>query len=269
MNRVAPKRIVCLTEETTEFLYLLGEEHRIVGISAYTCRPERAKADKPVVSAFTGGSVKKIKALDPDLVIGFSDVQANLARELIMENLSVWITNQRTVEDILSTLFLLGRLVGAEEKATALIDSYRSRINHIRAEQEELYRPSVYFEEWDDPMISAIHWVSELIEIAGGRNVFRDRAPGLASKERTVTFDEVVDRSPEIFIGCWCGKPVELERVVSRPGFDSLPAVQHEQLHEMDPAIILQPGPASLTDGLDELCRIIEQGRSMACQVHM
>ncbi|MDX1440482.1 MAG: ABC transporter substrate-binding protein, partial [Rubricoccaceae bacterium] len=200
----SPERIVCLTEETTEFLYLLGEENRIVGISAYTCRPPQAREEKPVVSAFIGGSVKKIKALEPDLVIGFSDVQAELASKLIKENLQVLITNQRSINEILDTLMMLSRMVGAEEKAHSLVEGYRSRIKEIRsARQERTHRPRVYFEEWDDPMISAIQWVGELIEVAGGENIFADRAGEPASKDRHVSREEVISRSPEIYISCW------------------------------------------------------------------
>jgi len=254
-----PKRIVCLTEETTEWLYLLGEEKRIVGISAYTCRPARAKQEKPVVSAYIGGSVKKIKALEPDLVIGFSDVQADLARDLIKENLQVLVTNQRSIAEIFGTLQLVGRLVKAEERANELIENYRTRIARIRAERAKRgFRPKVYFEEWNDPMISSIQWVSELIEIAGGENIFADRAAGQAAQARHVNAQEVIDRRPDIFIGCWCGKPLERKEVIERVGFDQIPAVQNNQIYEMDPALILQPGPACLTDGLDALCRIID-----------
>lgn len=258
MSARFPDRIVCLTEETTEFFYALGEEDRIVGISAYTCRPERAKDEKPVLSAFIGGSVKKIKALEPDLVIGFSDVQAELAAKLIKENLQVLITNQRSISEILDTLLMFGRLIDAEEKAQKLVSGYRDRLEHIKTErQSRTYRPRVYFEEWNDPMISAIQWVGELIEIAGGQNIFADRATGKASSERHTTLSEVIEQSPEIFIGCWCGEPLDRASVESRPGFSSIPAIRDGHIYEMDPAIILQPGPACLTDGLDELCRIV------------
>ena len=256
-----PKRIVCLTEETTEWLYLLGKEDCIVGISAYTVRPERAQQEKPVVSAFIGGSVKKIKALEPDLVIGFSDVQADLARDLIRENLPVLITNQRSVEDILNTLELVGRMVGASEKAAALIASYRERIEQVQEARKDVPRPRVYFEEWDEPLISAIQWVSELIEIAGGENVFADRANGKASVERYVTHAEIIERAPHIYMGCWCGKPVDLGSVKARDGYDQVPAVVYNRLVEIDPAIILQPGPACLTEGVEELCSIIDNYR--------
>ncbi len=257
-----PQRIVCLTEETTELLYLLGEEHRIVGISAYTCRPERAKEDKPVVSAYIGGSVSKIKALKPDLVIGFSDVQADLARDLIRENLQVLITNQRSIHEILEVIQMIGNIVGEGQKAMKLVSVYRKRIETIhKAALQRSYRPKVYFEEWDDPMISAIQWVSELIEIAGGENIFTKRAKGKASKERYVSYQEVIERAPDIYVGCWCGKPLDTVEVCNRPGFDQIPAIQHDRIYEMDPAIILQPGPACLTDGLDELERIISSVR--------
>lgn len=251
-------RIVCLTEETTEWLYLLDKEAYIVGISAYTERPSRAKKEKPVVSAFTGGSVKKIKALEPDLIIGFSDVQAQLAHDLIKANLNVLITNQRTIEEILDTLMIVGRIVGAEEQATAFISEYRSTLQQIKEESSKMeFKPKVYFEEWDDPMISAIGWVSELIEIAGGINIFEDRAHGKASAERFVQHEEVIQRSPDIYIGCWCGKPLDTTAVTSRPGYDAIPAIQNNQIHEMDPALILQPGPACLTDGLTALRAIV------------
>ncbi len=256
--RRAPERIVCLTEEPTEILYLLGESERIVGITAYTERPVRAKDEKPVVSAFVGGSVKRIKALKPDLVIGFSDVQADYASKLIKENLQVVIFNQRSIEEILQVILMIGRLVGADERAEALVDTYVQRINAFKANMHEV-KPRVYFEEWDDPMISAIQWVSELIELAGGENVFADRATGAASVDRHVTSQEVISADPELFIGCWCGKKLDKEAVYARKGWQNVTAIQHKQVHEMDPAIILQPGPACLTDGLDALARLIAE----------
>ncbi|MDW3649814.1 MAG: ABC transporter substrate-binding protein [Bacteroidia bacterium] len=255
-----PQRIIALTEETTEWLYLLGEQDRLVGISAYTERPVQAKAEKPVVSAYIGGSVKKIKALKPDLVIGFSDVQAELARELITENLQVLITNQRSVEDIFGVLEMMARIIGAEEKAEKLLGGFRNKLLQRTEERKaRSYRPKVYFEEWDEPAISAIEWVSELVEMAGGDPIFADRAKGKASKERYVKHQEVLDRNPDIFIACWCGKPLDKEAVLSREGYKDIPAIKHQHIYEMDPAIILQPGPACLTDGFRELCRIIDE----------
>ena len=259
-----PRRIVCLTEETTEWLYLLGESQRIVGISAYTCRPPEAKQEKPVVSAFIGGSIKKIKALRPDLVIGFSDIQADLAQQLIRENLQVLITNQRSLSEIFAILQMIGRLVGAQQRADDLIAGYREKLASLRrARRHRKIRPKVYFEEWDDPPISAIRWVSELIEIAGGEPLFAELSRGEAAHERIVDFSAVAARQPDVYIGCWCGKKVDLEAVRQRPAFVELPAVRRGLLFEMDPALILQPGPACLTDGLTELCRIIDQ----ACEV--
>lgn len=256
-----PSRIICLTEETTEWLYLLGAEDRILGISAYTERPPRAKEDKPVVSAFIGGSVKKIKALKPDLIIGFSDVQADLARELIKENLQVLITNQRSIAEILNNMEMVARLIGEEERGKELTAQFRERIERIRQSGDALSnRPKVYFEEWDDPMISAIRWVSELIEVAGGQDIFADRAPGLASKERQVSPEEVIARAPDIYISCWCGKSLDRQAVLDRPGFDQVPAIRNDRIYVMDPAIILQPGPACLTDGLDALVDLIQPG---------
>lgn len=259
--RLKPERIVCLTEEPTETLYLLGEGHRVVGISAYTVRPKEARADKPVVSAFIGGSIEKIKALQPDLVIGFSDIQADLAQRLVAENLQVLIFNQRSVQEILDTILVLGRIVGAESRAQSLCAGYIQRLSAAQERaQKRTRRPRVYFEEWDDPMITAIGWVSELIELAGGQNVFRDRAQGRHARDRFVTSEEVLARAPEIYIASWCGKPFDRQAALQREGWDKLPAVTAKRVFELDPAIILQPGPASLTDGLDALERIIGGG---------
>lgn len=256
--RDKPQRIVCLTEEPTETLYLLGEGERVVGISAYTCRPPEARRDKPVVSAFIGGSVAKIKALEPDLVIGFSDIQADLAQLLVAENLQVLIFNQRSVQEILDTIAIMGRIVGAEQRAANLVEGYIARLAaaETRARQRS-HKPRVYFEEWDDPMITAIGWVGELIELAGGQNLFRDRAQGKHARERFVTSAEVLARAPDIYLASWCGKPFDRAAALGREGWDELPAVRSGQIHELDPAIILQPGPACLTDGLDALERII------------
>ena len=258
LARQKPERIVCLTEEPTETLYLLGEGARIVGISAYTQRPPEAKRDKKVVSAFIGGSVPKIKALEPDLVIGFSDIQANLAQQLVAANLQVLIFNQRTVQEILDTILVMGRIVSAESRAEALVAGYIARLAAAQARAaRRSHKPRVYFEEWDEPMISAISWVSELIALAGGQDIFADRAAGKLAKERFVTSAEVVARAPEVYIACWCGKAFDERAALARQGFAQLPAVRDRRIHEMDPSIILQPGPACLTDGLDALERIM------------
>lgn len=253
-----PQRIVCLTEEPTEILYALGEGDRVVGISAYTVRPPEAQAEKPVVSAFLDGSLKKIQALEPDLVIGFSDIQAKLAAKLIRANLPVLIFNQRSLEEIFEVIVAIGSLVGQREKALELV---RGRIQHIEAVQNEsarqAYRPRVYFEEWNDPMITAIQWVHELIEIAGGQNVFATLSTQKGAMDRVVTAEQVVEAQPEVYLASWCGAPFDRAEVEAREGFSSLPALQSNRVHEIPPEIILQPGPACLSDGLDCLVRCI------------
>ncbi len=249
--RDTPRRIVCLTEEPTEILYALGEGDRVVGISAYTVRPPEAKRDKPVVSAFIGGSVKKIAALEPDLVIGFSDIQADLAADLIRANLPVLIFNQRSLQEILDVIITVGRLVGAEERAHALVAGYVANLEAARARGAALpRRPRVYFEEWDEPLITAIQWVGELIEIAGGENVFADRSNGKLAKERFVTHDEILAARPEVVAASWCGKPFERDAFEAREGYAEMEAVREGRIFEIPSEIILQPGPACLTDGL-------------------
>jgi len=253
-----PQRIVCLTEEPTEILYQLGQGERVVGISAYTVRPPEAKRDKPVVSAFVGGSVSKIAALEPDLVIGFSDIQADLARELIAANQPVLIFNQRSIQEILEVVVDLGSLVQCRDAAQQLVAGYVARLEaaHERAEARPR-RPRVYFEELDDPMICGIEWVSELIEIAGGEDVFRERARGKLAKERFVDEREVLAADPEIMLASWCGKPLDAESVHARDTMGKISALRNERLFEVPSEIILQPGPACLTDGLDCLEQII------------
>jgi len=256
-----PRRIVCLTEEPTEILYELGEQDRIVGISAYTVRPPEAREEKPVVSAFVGGNVGKIVELKPDLVIGFSDIQGKLARELIEAGLAVTIFNQRSVEEILDVVLAMGRLVGADERADELVADYRRRIEATRERYaEKVERPRVYFEEWDDPQICGIAWVSELIDIAGGEDVFAERSRGRMAKERFVTMDELKVRAPEVMLASWCGKPVDREAVLARQGAEAVPALRDGRVHEIDSSIILQPGPACLTDGLQALVEAIHGG---------
>ncbi len=251
-------RIVCLTEEPTEILYLLGEAERIVGISAYTVRPPQARKEKPVVSAFVDGSVRKICALEPDLVIGFSDIQSKLAAELIRKGLQVLIFNQRSVAEIFGVIRIIGRLVGREERANELVLGFEQRIAGARRRAELLpRRPRVYFEEWDDPMISGIRWVSELIGIVGGDDVFSDLSQQASATGRVVTPARVVARRPEIVLASWCGKPFDRARFEARPGFADLPAVTRGAVYELDPALILQPGPACLGDGLELLERLV------------
>jgi iron complex transport system substrate-binding protein len=253
-----PTRIVCLTEEPTELLYALGEGDRVVGISAYTVRPPEAKATKPVVSAFIGGSVKKIAALQPDLVIGFSDIQADLAKQLIAAHLPVLIFNQRTLAEIFEMIVTVGGMVGRRDRARELVASYIENLEAVKARcAKRGERPSVYFEEWGDPMIAGIEWVSELIEIAGGRDVFAEKARGRGAKDRFVSPEELVAAAPEVYLASWCGEPFDRALVDARPGADQIPALQTNRVHEIPPEIILQPGPACLTDGIAALERAI------------
>jgi iron complex transport system substrate-binding protein len=258
-GRDFPQRIVCLTEEPTEILYDLGEGDRVVGISAYTCRPAAAREEKPVVSAFIGGSVDKISELAPDLVIGFSDIQADLARQLIERGLQVLIFNQRSIAEILDVILAVGRLVGAEARAEELVRGHESHLAEIRrrAAARE-HRPRVYFEEWDDPTICGIAWVSELVELAGGEDIFAERARGVLAKERIVEHEAIREAAPEVVLASWCGKPFDGAAFRARPGFEELPAVRAGRVHELDPSIILQPGPACLSDGVDAIVAAIE-----------
>ncbi|GMU42096.1 MAG: ABC transporter substrate-binding protein [Lysobacterales bacterium] len=254
-----PARIVCLTEEPTEVLYRIGEEARIVGISGFTTRPPRARREKPKVSAFTSAKIDRILDLKPDLVIGFSDIQADIARELIRAGVEVWISNHRSVEGILGYTLRLGAMVGALERAQALVDEMQTAIERARAAAARLpHAPRVYFEEWDEPPISGIQWVCELIRIAGGVDIFPERADCALAKDRILADpDEVIRRAPELILGSWCGKKFLPQRVCARPGWDAIPAVRRGALHEIKSAVILQPGPAAVLDGLPQLTRLI------------
>jgi iron complex transport system substrate-binding protein len=254
-----PERIVCLTEETTETLYLLGEQHRLVGISGYTVRPAQARKEKPRVSAFISADNPKILALNPDLVLTFSDLQADIVAALIREGISVHAFNQRTVAGILDMIRTLGALVGATDRAKTLADQHARDIDNTRQRSSKrLHRPKVYFEEWDEPMITGIGWVSELIAIAGGSDIFAELAAGKSAKERIVSPEQIRQRAPDIIIGSWCGKKFNAERVAARLGFDTIPAVRNRRLYEIKSSLILQPGPAALTDGLRALERLIQ-----------
>jgi iron complex transport system substrate-binding protein len=254
-----PERIVCLTEETTETLYLLGEERRIVGISGYTVRPARARREKPRVSAFLSARIDRILELKPDLVLGFSDLQADIARELAKAGLNIFVFNQRSVDEILSMILTLASMVGAAEKGARLVASLEQGLEEMRAAASRFpRRPKVYFEEWDEPMISAIRWVSELVEIAGGEDVFSELATSQAASGRIVADASlVVQRQPEVILASWCGKKFRPERVVARPGWSAIPAVRNHQLFEIKSADILQPGPAALTDGVRRIHEIL------------
>jgi len=255
MRQFPPRRIVCLTEETVETLYLLGDQDRIVGVSGYAVRPPQVRKEKPRVSAFISADVPKILALDPDLVLTFSDLQADIVAELVRRNIAVHAFNQRDIAGILDMIRTLGALVGAADKAEALARSLQQRLEAARARAEALRRhPRIYFEEWDEPMISGIRWVSELVGVAGGDDCFEEHSRESLARNRIIADPlEVVRRAPDIILGSWCGKKFRPAAVTARPGWDAVPAVATGELHEIKSSIILQPGPAALTDGVNEI----------------
>jgi len=254
-----PQRIVCLTEEPTEVLYALGEQHRIVGISGFTVRPAIARREKPKVSAFTSAKIGEILKLQPDFVVGFSDIQADIAAELIRSGVEVWISNHRSVAGILDYVVRLGALVGAGSRAQAYADGLRVGLDEVaRASAALPRRPKVYFEEWDEPPITGIRWVAELIRIAGGDDIFPERAAEPLAKARILEDpDEVIRRSPDLILGSWCGKKFRPDKVAARPGWQAIPAVRDGELHEVKSPLILQPGPAALTDGVRAIAAIV------------
>ena len=261
MNCSLPERIICLTEETTETLYLLGEDWRIVGISGYTERPPQARQDKPIVSGFTTAKIGEIMKLEPDLVLGFSDLQADIASELIRCGVQVHVFNQRTIAGILQMVRVLGGTVGCEERAKQLVAQLQATLDEVRKESQTLSaRPRVYFEEWDDPLITGIGWVSELVQLAGGDDCFHELAHEPLAKHRIIEDPaEVIQRRPDIIVASWCGKAFCPEPVVGRPGWQQIPAIQNAQLYEIESARILQPGPAALSDGARDLLKIFKQ----------
>jgi iron complex transport system substrate-binding protein len=256
-----PSRIVCLTEETTEWLYLLGQEARIVGISGYTVRPRQARLEKPKVSAFLSAKIDKILALEPDCVFGFSDLQADIAASLIRAGVQVTVFNQRSVDEIFSMLYQVAAMVGQAEQGLQRLAHMRAKLDEIRHTAATFKRrPKIYFEEWDVPHISAIRWVSELMGIAGGDDCFAELAQQPMGKDRIIADGQtIVERAPDIIIGSWCGKKFRADKVAARPGWQDVPAVRHGQLFEIKSADILQPGPAALTDGVAQLHRIVQQ----------
>jgi len=247
-----PRRIACLTEETTETLYLLGEQDRIVGVSGYVVRPPQARREKPRVSAFTSADIPKILALEPDLVFTFSDLQAEIAAELIRAGVAVHAFNQRDIAGILAMIRTVGALVGAADNAGALAQGYETKLSEMRAATRGR-RPRVYFEEWNDPLISGIGWVSELIEAAGGEDVFASLSTQTSARDRIVQPGDVVAAAPDLILASWCGKKVRTDEIRGRAGWDSVPAVAAGRIVEIKSPLILQPGPAALTDGLDAI----------------
>lgn len=254
---MGPERIICLTEEPTEMLYLLGEEKRIVGISVYTERPTRAKEEKTKVSAFISGNLKKITSLEPDLVIGFSDIQSQLAKDLIERGLNVLIFNQRSISEILSNMQMLGNLVDQAEKAKTLIGGWQKSISEWKREADEkTNKPKVFFQEWDEPMITGIQWVSEAIELAGGDDCFSHLKDRKLAKDRIITGEDVKDANPDIYVGSWCGKAMDWDWVRNKPEWQNTTALKKNKIFEMDPSIILQPGPALFLEGIPKLKEI-------------
>ena len=253
MRLFPPERIVCLTEETVETLYLLGADARIVGVSGYAVRPRQVRREKPRVSAFTSADIPKILALEPDLVLSFSDLQADIVAELIRRGVAVMAFNQRDIAGIFAMIRHLGALVGRSEAAARLVGDYRARLERIAARAANRPRPVVYFEEWDAPMISGIRWVSELIEIAGGREAFPELSRKDSARDRIVSSEQVIAAAPDVILASWCGKKVRPEKIAARPGWQTIPAVREQRITEIKSPLILQPGPAALTDGLDAI----------------
>jgi iron complex transport system substrate-binding protein len=253
MRHFPPGRIVCLTEETVETLYLLGEEHRIVGVSGYAVRPARVRREKPRVSAFISADIPKILKLEPDLVLAFSDLQAEMVADLVRAGVAVHVFNQRDIAGILAMIRTLGALVDAADRADALARRYEQRLAAIASAARPLRKPRVYFEEWDDPLISGIGWVSELIEIAGGEDVLPNLRFQQSAKNRIVSPDDVRKAAPDVILASWCGKKVVPDKIRNRPGWSEMPAVREGRIIEIKSPLILQPGPAALTDGLDAI----------------
>lgn len=259
-----PQRIVCLTEETTETLYLLGEGDRVVGISGYTVRPPEAR-QKPKISSFLHARYEKIEALKPDLILAFSDLQAEITNDLVKRGYSVFTFNQRSVAEILQMIRVLAGIVGVAAKGEALADQFERNLDAIRERAaRRKTRPRVFFEEWYDPLISGIRWTEELVEAAGGDPIFPELAQASLARDRIVTSEQVIARAPDVIIGSWCGKPVRKERITSRPGWDAVPAVKNEQIYEVKSTYILQPGPAALTEGVAQLERIMQRATGEA-----
>jgi iron complex transport system substrate-binding protein len=253
MRQFPPRRIVCLTEETVETLYLLGEQDRIVGVSGYAVRPPQVRREKPRVSAFISADIPKILALEPDLVLAFSDLQADIGADLIRAGIAVHVFNQRDIKGILAMIRTLGALVDAAGRADQLATAYEERLAGIASTVRPQPKPKVYFEEWDDPLISGIGWVSELIEIAGGEDVLPKLRFQQAAKDRIVSPDVVRAAAPDVILASWCGKKVVADRIRQRPGWNEIPAVRNDRIVEIKSPLILQPGPAALTDGLDAI----------------
>ena len=257
MLNFPPQRIICLTEETVETLYLLGEEKRIIGVTGYAVRPKRVRLEKQRVGSFVSGNIKKIKELKPELILTFSDVQANLTKQLILEGFNVICFNQQSISEIFSMIKYLGSIVGNIKEAINLVKKIEKQINLIKKKSDK-FKPKVYFEEWDDPYISATRWVSEIIEITGGVDIFSEKSKNHKALERSVFSNEVISKNPDIILASWCGKKVNFEKIKERDGWGSISAIKTNSIFEIKSPIILQPGPAALTDGLLQINHLIE-----------
>ncbi len=259
-----PNRIICLTEETTEIIYELGAENLIVGISGYTIRPPRARKEKPKVSAFSSAKINKILELKPDLVLGFSDIQADICSTLIKKGINVLCFNQRSINEILNVINFLGRIIDKAEEADNYVKKIKKKLDKtIHLSKKLQSKPKVYFEEWDEPQITGIKWVSELIEIAGGVDIFKNLSSESLAINRIIKDPNIiVDANPDIIIGSWCGKKLKKEKILSRQKWNEINAVKNDQIYEIKSPLILQPGPAALTDGLDEILKIIFEWES-------
>lgn len=253
-----PSKIICLTEETVETLYLIGRSDLIAGVSKYVERPVEAKTNHPQVSQFVRSDIDLIVSMAPDLIIGFSDIQKDIAKELIGRGLNVFVTNQRSLNEILNQILLLGRMVGEAEKSQKLVNEFQAKLENHRKMSAQKPKVKVYFEEWDHPRLSGIQWVSELIEACGGVNIFKHKTGSLAA-QREVTDQEIIELNPDVIIGCWCGKKVKVESFAQRPGYESVNAIKNNQVYEVDPAVFLQPGPALFVDGLSQLSELLQK----------
>ena len=258
LRHFPPQRIICLTEETVETLYLLGEDKRIIGVTGYAVRPPQVRQEKPRVGAFTSAKIDKILELEPDLVLTFSDLQADITSELIKKGITVMAYNQRDIAGILAMIRHLGAITGAAEKAERLAHSFETRLSELAEKYQNKARPKVYFEEWDIPMISGIKWVSELIYIAGGQDIFPHLAAQKAASDRFVSSAQVIEAQPDIMLASWCGKKVQKNAIIAREGWHNIPAIAHDRIIEIKSPLILQPGPAALTDGLDAIEKALQ-----------
>ena len=261
MNRYPPERIVCLTEETIETIYLLGEEKRIVGVTGFATRPKQVRLEKTRISSFISANIDKIISLKPDLVLAFSDIQADTVSKLIKNNLTVTCFNQRDLNGIFNMIRFIGSILGVQKRSDALIRKYKLRLNNLSSLINKNNKLKVYFEEWDHPLITSIKWVSELIEIAGGIDVFKKLSQNESAKNRIIKSEDVIKANPDVIIGSWCGKKINYEKIKSRPNWQDINAIKYNNIFEIKSSIILQPGPAALTDGLDEIIKILDKAR--------